>query len=203
MIEVQAQNLFCERDAKVLFDRLSFHAQGGEIWQVVGPNGAGKTTLLRIMAGLFQFYEGQLHWQQSKKQASTPLLYLGHRAGLREELTAMENLQWLAALHDQPQESIPQALEAVGLRGYDTVAVADMSAGQKRRVALARLWLPGKQAWILDEPFTALDVDGVALIEQRLQEFAQKGGLVIYTSHHKVDATSQQIMLGAFKEQRS
>lgn len=201
MIEVQAQNLFCERDAKVLFDGLSFHARGGEIWQVVGPNGAGKTTLLRIIAGLFQFYDGELTWRSASDSAGTSLLYLGHRAGLREELTAAENLNWLAALHDQAQEMIPQALEAVGLRGYDTVAVADMSAGQKRRVALARLWLPGKKVWILDEPFTALDVDGVALIEQRLRHFVQEGGLVIYTSHHNIDDTSEQIMLGTFKEQ--
>jgi len=200
VIEVQAQNLFCERDAKVLFDGLCFHARGGEIWQVVGPNGAGKTTLLRIIAGLFQFYEGELTWSRAAKNTGSPLLYLGHRAGLREELTAAENLHWLAALHDQAQEMIPQALEAVGLAGYDTVAVADMSAGQKRRVALARLWLPGKQVWILDEPFTALDVDGVALVEQRLRHFSQQGGLVIYTSHHKVDDTSEQIMLGTFKE---
>lgn len=202
MIEVQAQNLFCERDAKVLFNGLNFRARGGEIWQVVGPNGAGKTTLLRIIAGLFQFYEGELGWKGIERGANSPLLYLGHRAGLREELTALENLSWLAALHDQSQENIPLALEAVGLAGYDTVAVADMSAGQKRRVALARLWLPGKQVWILDEPFTALDKDGVALIEQRLREFAQEGGLVIYTSHHKVDDTSEQIMLGTFKEQK-
>lgn len=197
MIKVQAQNLFCERDAKVLFNGLSFCAQGGEIWQVVGPNGAGKTTLLRILAGLFQFYEGRVAWNESSNNASTALLYLGHRAGLREELTAAENLNWLAALHGQSPSDIPTALEAVGLRGYETVAVADMSAGQKRRVALARLWMPGKHAWILDEPFTALDVHGVALIEKRLREYTEQGGLVIYTSHHKVDERCQQITLGA------
>lgn len=195
MIKVQAQNLFCERDAKVLFNGLSFCAQGGEIWQVVGPNGAGKTTLLRILAGLFQFYEGKVVWKEGSKKTS--LLYLGHRAGLREELTAAENLNWLAALHGQAQGEILAALEAVGLKGYDTVAVADMSAGQKRRVALARLWMSGKQVWILDEPFTALDVQGVALIEKRLREFTEQGGLVIYTSHHKVDKGCQQIMLDA------
>lgn len=197
MIKVQAQDLFCERDAKVLFNGLSFCAQGGEIWQVVGPNGAGKTTLLRILAGLFQFYEGKVAWTEGSDKPSTALLYLGHRAGLREELTAAENLSWLAALHGQSQNDISMALEAVGLGGYDTVAVADMSAGQKRRVALARLWMPGKQVWILDEPFTALDVHGVALIEKRLREFTEQGGLVIYTSHHKIDEGCQQITLGA------
>lgn len=200
MIEVQAQDLFCERDARVLFEALSFHAKSGEIWQVVGPNGAGKTTLLRILAGLFQFYEGKVYWHGVSASEASPLLFLGHKAGVREELTAQENLQWLAALHGQPQDAIPQALEAVGLRGYETVAVADMSAGQKRRVALARLWLPDTKVWILDEPFTALDVDGVTLIEQHLKTFAQQGGLVIYTSHHKVDAQCQQVRLGTFKE---
>lgn len=196
MIIVQANALFCERDARVLFDGLSFSATSGEIWQVVGPNGAGKTTLLRILAGLFQFFEGEVKWLGAEQDIAKPLLYLGHRAGLREELTAEENLQWLAALHQQPQGDIAAALAKVGLRGYEDVFVADMSAGQKRRVALARLWLPGKQVWILDEPFTALDAGGVTMMENRLREFAQQGGLVIYTSHHKVDEDCKIIQLG-------
>lgn len=193
---MQANALFCERDARVLFSGLSFSANSGEIWQVVGPNGAGKTTLLRILAGLFQFFDGDVQWQGVGRHDTKPLLYLGHRAGLREELTAAENLSWLAALHRQPQGDIAAALSQVGLRGYEDVSVADMSAGQKRRVALARLWLPGKQVWILDEPFTALDVDGVAMMESRLREFANEGGLVIYTSHHKVDEDCKIIQLG-------
>lgn len=196
MITVQANALFCERDARILFKGLSFSAKSGEIWQVVGPNGAGKTTLLRILAGLFQFFDGDVMWHGVARHEAKPLLYLGHRAGLREELTAEENLKWLAALHRQPLGDIAAALSQVGLRGYEDVFVADMSAGQKRRVALARLWLPGKQVWILDEPFTALDVDGVAMMEVRLREFANEGGLVIYTSHHKVDENCKIIQLG-------
>ena len=192
--------LGCERDDRLLFSGLTFTAQAGDIWQVVGPNGAGKTTLLRILAGLFGFYEGVVTWQDALALRQN-MLYLGHRPGLREELTPLENLTWLSALHGQGRDAalgrmLGDALAAVGLAGFEEVPVGHLSAGQKRRVALARLWLPGKPVWILDEPFTAIDAEGVALIEARLQQHAQAGGLVIYTSHHRLAADIRQIRLG-------
>ncbi|WP_245932449.1 cytochrome c biogenesis heme-transporting ATPase CcmA [Isoalcanivorax indicus] len=188
--------LACERDDRLLFSDMAFTARAGEIWQVAGPNGAGKTTLLRILAGLFGFYEGVLRWRQDLvlRQA---MLYLGHRPGLREELSPLENLTWLSALHGQCDDNaLMEALAAAGLAGFEDLPVAHLSAGQKRRVALARLWLPGKPVWILDEPFTAIDAEGIALVEERLRHHAAQGGLVIYTSHHRLAADTRQILLG-------
>lgn len=194
-------DLFCERDGRVLFSALDWQARGGEIWQVAGPNGAGKTTLLRVLAGLHGFYEGTCQWPQWRTAGEDPrqhLLYLGHRAGLREELTPRENLSWWLALHGA-QADTDEALAIVGLAGYETVPCAQLSAGQKRRVALSLLWLMDKPVWLLDEPFTALDVDGVALVEQRLRAHAAAGGLVIYSSHHRFDEAVRHVRLGTGK----
>ena len=193
---LQVDALGCERDERSLFVGLTFTAHAGDVWQVAGPNGAGKTTLLRILAGLFGFYDGHLRWQLPLTLRES-MLYLGHRPGLREELTPLENLTWLSALHGQKQDAaLMAALSAVGLGGFEDLPVAHLSAGQKRRVALARLWLPGKSVWILDEPFTAIDAEGVALVEAQLRKHAAAGGLVIYTSHHQLAADTRQILLG-------
>lgn len=198
---LQADDLTCERDDRVLFAGLSFAASAGEIWQVAGPNGAGKTTLMRIIAGLHGHYEGRLHWPAAISAGQDPrqqMLSLGHRPGLRVELTPLENLHWWLALHQQRliPEQAEQALARLGLAGYETVPVAQLSAGQTRRVALSLLWLLDKSVWLLDEPFTALDADGVALIETRLRELADDGALVLYSSHHRLDGEARRISLG-------
>lgn len=198
---LQAEQLTCERDDRVLFEGLCFTAHGGEIWQVAGPNGAGKTTLMRIVAGLHGHFEGRLRWPRAEARRCDPreeLLALGHRPGLRAELTAIENLSWWLALHQRRLDLAlaEQALARLGLAGYETVPVAQLSAGQGRRVALSLLWLLDKAVWLLDEPFTALDVDGVALVERRLRELASGGALVLYSSHHRLDGDARQIRLG-------
>lgn len=198
---LQAEELTCERDDRVLFAGLSFAAAAAEIWQVAGPNGAGKTTLMRIIAGLHGHYEGQLLWPAAASAGKDPrqqMLSLGHRPGLRVELTALENLRWWLALHQQqlPVDQAEQVLGRLGLAGYEAVPVAQLSAGQTRRVALSLLWLLDKSVWLLDEPFTALDVDGVALVETRLRELADAGALVLYSSHHRLNGEARQICLG-------
>jgi len=193
-------DLGCERDDRALFQGLSFSAARGEIWQITGANGTGKTTLLRILAGLHGFYEGRVTWASP---LAPDLLYLGHQPGVREELNARENLQYSCALSGQnagkaQRARIDQALAAVDLYGFEDVAAARLSAGQKRRIALARLWLcneaelgdkPGsgdKRVWLLDEPYTAIDQDGIRRLDARLHQAAAAGRLVIYTSHHQV-----------------
>ncbi|WP_229146905.1 cytochrome c biogenesis heme-transporting ATPase CcmA [Alcanivorax sp. 1008] len=198
---LQADKLTCERDDRVLFDGLSFAARAGEVWQLAGPNGSGKTTLMRIIAGLHGDFSGHVDWPAARSAGQDPrqqLLTIGHRPGLRVELTALENLRWWLALHQCVLDvaQAEQALSRVGLAGYETVPVAQMSAGQTRRVALSMLWLVNKSVWLLDEPFTALDVDGVALIEARLRELADAGALVLYSSHHRVNGDARQIRLG-------
>ena len=198
---LQAEALTCERDDRVLFSALSFTARAGELWQIAGPNGAGKTTLIRMLAGLHGHYEGRLDWPAARAQGLDPRqqrLALGHRHGLRAELTPWENLRWLLALHQRPfvAEAVEHALARVRLAGYESVPVAQLSAGQGRRVVLSLLWLLDKTVWLLDEPFTALDVDGVALVEARLRELVSAGALVMYSSHHRVDDDARRIHLG-------
>ena len=198
---LKADQLSCERDDRVLFEALSFAAHAGQIWQLAGPNGAGKTTLMRIIAGLHGDFNGHLCWpaaQARNEDSRQQLLSIGHRSGLRSELTPLENLHWWLALHQAGLDvaKAEQALARLGLAGYETVPVAQMSAGQTRRVALSLLWLLDKSVWLLDEPFTALDVDGVALIEGRLRELADNGALVLYSSHHRVNGEARQIRLG-------
>jgi heme exporter protein A len=198
---LQADQLTCERDDRVLFEALSFSAYAGQVWQLAGPNGSGKTTLMRIISGLHGDFSGRLSWPAASAGHEDPrqqLLSIGHRSGLRTELTPLENLRWWLALH-QCELNVAQAeqvLAQLGLAGYETVPVAQMSAGQTRRVALSLLWLLDKSVWLLDEPFTALDADGVTLIEGRLRELADNGALVLYSSHHRVNGEARQIRLG-------
>jgi len=187
------RRLSCERDDRMLFRDLSFSAGDGEIWQITGANGAGKTTLLRILVGLHGFYDGEVLWHQP---LAPSLLYLGHQPGVREELSARENLRYSQALCGQGGDP-DAALEAVGLYGFEDVPAGRLSAGQKRRIALARLWLDHKPVWVLDEPFTAIDQDGVARLDARLREAAAAGTLVLYTSHHQVGENARRLHLGA------
>ena len=190
---LQARGLFCERDDRVLFSDLELSLDAGELLQVQGSNGSGKTTLLRILCGLNSSYEGELFWQgvpidDDRETFLASLLYLGHRVGVNKILTARENLRWSAALHcPKTDRDIEAALEAVGLMGYADIACRNMSAGQQQRVSLARLLLSPARLWVLDEPFTTLDVTGVKILENLLADHVARGGAVLVTTHHQLD----------------
>jgi heme exporter protein A len=190
---LRAQALFCERDDRVLFHDLNFSLYPGELMQVQGSNGSGKTTLLRILCGLNSSYEGELFWrgaplEDDREGFLASLLYLGHRVGVNKILTARENLRWSSALHTPVTDAgIEAALATVGLAGYADVTCRNMSAGQQQRVSLARLLLSPAALWVLDEPFTTLDVKGVHRLETLLAEHVSRGGAVLVTTHHKLD----------------
>ncbi|KJK15739.1 cytochrome c biogenesis heme-transporting ATPase CcmA [Pseudomonas sp. BIGb0427] len=190
---LQAVGLACERDWRMLFENLELHLGAGDMLQISGPNGSGKTSLLRLMAGLMSPTAGQIlvsgkPLAEQRNELARILLWIGHAAGIKDVLSPEENLAWLCALHrPAAPAAIRTALEAVGLRGFEDVPCHTLSAGQQRRVALARLYLDSPPLWILDEPFTALDKQGVAQLEAHLAAHCEQGGMVVLTTHHTLE----------------
>ena len=190
---IAVRQLLCRRDARLLFADLSFTLRAGQILQVEGPNGSGKTTLLRIISGLSSQYEGEIFFQgepikKARHQFHSALHYLGHLPGVKAALTPIENLRWSCGLSNPVSDKeILSALEQVGLFGFEESPSFALSAGQQRRVALARLYLTKSPLWILDEPFTAIDKTGVKALEQLIYAHAEAGGAVLLTTHHNLD----------------
>jgi heme exporter protein A len=186
---LSAANLFCERDDRILFRDLNFSLAEGQVMQVKGSNGSGKTTLLRILCGLNDGYEGDIRWYgdeliERTEDFAAALLYIGHRVGVNKVLTPMENLKWSCSLQSAVNEAqLLDALAEVGLRGFEYSPCFGLSAGQQQRVALARLLLSPARLWVLDEPFTTLDVKGVLMLENMLTGHARQGGSVLVTTH--------------------
>ena len=185
---LQVQDLYCERQRRILFERLSFSVRPGELLQIKGSNGSGKTTLLKILTGLYEDYTGEVDWDLT----SWPL-FVSHKPGVKDQLTAMENLEWLAGLQQGGVDrlEVDRALLAVGLAGYQDVLCGTMSEGQRKRVNLARLFFVRSHAWILDEPLSAIDVEGVRLLQERIGSHLDDGGLVIVTSHQSLDVAHE------------
>jgi len=188
---LEARELSCEREDRLLFENLSFILNRGEILQVEGPNGAGKTTLLRMLSGLMPMHEGELLWHgepmsQCGDDFLSEMLFLGHKTGIKTVLTPFENLRfWSASRFAVADEVLIDSLEKSGLGGFEHTPCHSLSAGQQRRAALARLHLSPATLWILDEAFTAIDKQGVDELEQWIGMKAAAGGSVILTTHHR------------------
>jgi len=195
---LSANALTCIREDRILFDQLSFDVLPGELIQVEGPNGAGKTSLLRILAGLSRPYDGQVEFNQVSIERERDayyenLLYIGHLAGVKGELTAQENLAFNLQLHGEQCDDIEQALATVKLTGFEDALASHLSAGQSRRIALARLWQSDAKIWILDEPFTAIDKAGVIELENLFIKHVDSGGAIIFTSHQDMTIGSDRL----------
>ncbi len=189
--------LRCERGGRLLFDNLNFTLQHGQAMIIQGSNGAGKTSLLRIITGLSQPAEGTVLWNGSNidniaEEFQEQLLYIGHLAAVKRELTVRENLSLLKRFWPADGSmSVPELAEQVGLRKRLSVHCSRLSAGQQRRVSLARLFISTQKLWVLDEPLTALDVDFISVVENCLQQHLISGGMAILTTHRGIELGDQ------------
>jgi heme exporter protein A len=189
---LSALKLTCERDGRVLFEHLDLRIEAGDIIELRGANGSGKTTLLRCLAGLTTDFDGDV-------QRLTSLAYQGHRPGLNGLLSPLENLRWYAALDGSEGDdaALFATLAEVGLAGYELGPTQQLSAGQQRRVSLARLRMNPAALWILDEPLTALDPSGCEVVRDSIEGHASVGGAVLYATHQSLDlGSAQQLVLG-------
>nr|WP_132690844.1 cytochrome c biogenesis heme-transporting ATPase CcmA [Volucribacter psittacicida] len=197
--QLELHNLSCQRGEKTLFKQLNLSLKSGDFVQIEGHNGIGKTSLLRVIAGLALAKTGKVRWNQqdilqNREIFYANLLYLGHQAGIKPELTAWENLQFYQKIHQQTleEERLWQVLQQVGLLGKEDIVAGQLSAGQQKRIALARLWLSKAPLWLLDEPFNAIDKHGVQVLTKLFEQHSQQGGIVILTSHQEIPSTLLQ-----------
>ena len=194
--------LTVQRGEISLCEGVTLNLAAGSICHLVGANGTGKTTLLMQLAGLLPVLSGEVVYQGTVSLPVQPL-YVSHQLGIHPNLTVAQNLTFLLNLYGISPSSadIDNALTWVGLRGFETISSSHLSAGQTRRITLARLYLLTPEVtplWLLDEPFTALDVDMVARMEDRLREFATAGGAILMTSHQAVGVANQVLDLSDY-----
>lgn len=198
---LSAHSLSCVRGGRPLFAGLDLAVEPGHWLHVRGENGTGKTSLLRLLAGLAAPDTGQVRWSgrsigQAGSDFRRELIFLGHRAAVKDELTALENVELAAAL-DGCELPRPQALSVLrrfGLQGREDLPVRFLSAGQKRRVLLARLVTRKARLWILDEPFTALDANAVTMLATVVGEHLSDGGMAVITSHQAVPIAAGKVV---------
>ena len=204
MKAIEARGLSCARGDVRLFRGVSFAAVAGEWVALRGPNGSGKTTLLRCLAGLTRAEEGDVVWDGKPVRASDSSLreeaiYAGHAPGVKDDLSAAENLRDALALRGVAcgESAMDEALGQVGLAARRRLPARRLSAGQRRRIGLARLWLDPAPLWLLDEPLTALDASGEALFTTMLERHLGRGGVAVIATHHALrPAPAREVGLG-------
>ena len=191
---LSVNKLSCQRGYNLLFENLSFELNSGEVLRISGQNGSGKTSLLKIIAGLNTPELGSIEFDQNQSNSETyqiETLYLGHYAALSSELSCIENLEYLTKLNTEIlSPNFHDALKEIGLENYEHEPAGNLSAGQKRRIALSLLFISQSKLWLLDEPFTALDSDGIKIIENQIEKHCANGGLCILTTHQDCNIKS-------------
>ena len=182
-----ARGLAFSRNDAPVFGPLELAVDAGEALLVQGGNGVGKTTLLRVLAGLLRADAGEV-WMHGRvaqaRDRAGEVAYLGHLPGLKADLSARENLAFLCGLHgSRTDRGIGEALALVGLAGHDDALARQLSAGQRKRLSLARLWLSPAPLWLLDEPYANLDLDGIELVNALVTGHLADGGAALVTTH--------------------
>ena len=198
-VRLEAHDLECVRDDRTLFASLGFMLEAGHILLLEGPNGSGKTSLLRILSSIRLPDAGRVAWCGEDIYKLGPdyhehLAYVGHRDGIKQDLSPQENLRIARALgNPSTVHDIDDVLDQFGLYGFEDIPTCKLSAGQQRRLALARLRVTDAPLWILDEPFTSLDREGIEIFEQLMVQHTASGGIIVLTTHHRVRLDGTQV----------
>ena len=195
---LQTRDLSCMRNDRLLFEHLEIELEAGQMLVVEGPNGCGKTSLLRILTGLRLADGGEVLWRGEPIDRLAgdyfeQVNYVGHHDGVKHELSCLENLRLARAMGVPSQQDLDDVLDQVNLYAYGETEVGSLSAGQKRRLALARLLATDALLWILDEPFTSLDKASMALFSGVFEQHLQRQGLIVMTSHHDISLPAQSL----------
>lgn len=189
--DLKLKNLACWRNEQILFEDLNLSLSSGNVLFLEGENGSGKTSLLRILCGFRLADEGEISWQgtpvSSLPEYFENISFVGHKNGIKDELTVEENLNLMRSFATASNIKTEVVLKQIGLFKQADVLSRLLSAGQKRKLALARLMMTNNSFWILDEPFTSLDKTSVAFFESLIQQHIKCGGMLILTSHHEID----------------
>ena len=196
---LQTSDLTCVKDDRVLFENLNLSLSAGQILLVEGENGSGKTSLLRILTGLNLPESGDVLWQGKPISDVGPdyyeqVNYIGHHDGIKRDLTCLENLRLVQAMGKPLPIDLDEALDKVNLYRFGDNFVATLSAGQKRRLALARLVVTEAKLWIMDEPFTSLDKASMAMFQEMFEQHLEHGGVIVMTSHHDIEMKNSDVI---------
>lgn len=196
---LETRDLSCVKDDRVLFEGLNLSLSEGQILLVEGKNGSGKTSLLRILTGLSLPEEGDVLWQGDPISAVGPeyyeqVNYVGHHDGIKRDLTCLENLRLVQAMGKPRPIDLDDALEKVNLYRFGENFVSTLSAGQKRRLAMARLVVTEAKLWIMDEPFTSLDKASMAMFQTMFEQHLDTGGVIVMTSHHDIEMPDSDVL---------
>ena len=196
---LQTRDLACMKDDRMLFEGLNVDLIPGQILLVEGKNGSGKTSLLRILTGLSLPERGEVLWQGEPidrvgADYYEQVNYVGHHDGIKRDLTCLENLRLVQAMGKPLPIDLDDALDQVNLYRFGDNFVATLSAGQKRRLAMARLVVTEAKLWIMDEPFTSLDKASMAMFQEMFEKHLENGGIIVMTSHHDIEMPNSDVI---------
>ena len=197
---LKVKNLNCQRSGEVVLQGLNFEVEAGKNVEIIGSNGSGKTTILRLLLGFINDYDGDIYWNDSEvpsklQEKDIHCFYQGHQIGIKPLLTVYENLKFSSSGFNSSEEEIISVANKVGIKTFLNRQSASLSVGQKRRIAIGRWLLKDFNLYLIDEPFTALDDEGVELIKGVVTELNNRGASFLMTGHRPSGLNSQKIYL--------
>ena len=197
---LKVKNLNCQRSGEVVLQGLNFEVEAGKNVEIIGSNGSGKTTILRLLLGFINDYDGDIYWNDSEvpsklQEKDIHCFYQGHQIGIKPLLTVYENLKFSSSGFNSSEEEITSVANKVGIKTFLNRQSASLSVGQKRRIAIGRWLLKDFNLYLIDEPFTTLDDEGVELIKDVVTELNNRGASFLITGHRPSELNSKKIYL--------